>query len=248
METKEDNRPKNIWQSKERMTKLLAHLGIAKTKEMKVTSNASDKGFNFRGIDDIRNTIAPLQEECALDISSTTVARNESERKTISTFNNKVTEKTSLWVNLEVKFILTNTLDGSLVERVYFGEGNDFSDKATSKAYSQAYKSMAINEFNIPTVGEQEDEIKALELVTERSASIFNSAEERDVYIANCTDAFARTTTEKELKDIMEFYRDKLVLMANSHDEEDRKARNKASEAYLNHSANLRDKNKGAKL
>lgn len=233
-ETKEDNRPKNIWQSIERMTELLAEQGIAKKK-----SQSKEITYAFRGIDDIRNVIAPMQKECALLIMPSISQRTEnSERKTKN-------GGFSMWVVLHVHFKLTNTIDGSSYVVKYTGEAVDYSDKATQKAMSQAYKIFAINTFNIPTEGEQDTDNEKIEL---KSSGHFTNPLEREIFVDNCKQAIAATINERDLKDTMEFYRDKLVLMANSDDQEDRNSRGTVSESYLTHLANLRDKNKGTKL
>lgn len=243
-----DTRPQNVHHSIAKMTELLAHTGISKDKVMKVTNKADDKGFKFRGIDDVRNVIAPLQKECCLNILPSVIKRLAEDKKTTSTWDGKTTEKTSIWVNLEVEFEFINTVDFSSTKKIFFGEGSDSSDKASQKAMSQAYKTMAINTFNIPTEGEADDEQKNIEVVSEKRAGEFNSIDELKQYKENCIMAFESATTVNQLKETEGFYHDKLVLMANSSNADEKKARAEISNVYLNKLNSIKELTKGNKL
>ena len=150
-----DTRPQNIWQSIEKMTELLANKGIAKDK-----GGVGEIKYKFRGIDDIRNATATLQKECALVISPKVTSRIETERTTKS-------GSFAMWVILHVDFELVNTIDASKTVVSIIGEAVDYSDKATQKAMSQAYKIFAINAFNIPTEGEEDADSKNIDFANQ---------------------------------------------------------------------------------
>jgi hypothetical protein len=225
----EDNRPKTVWQSIEKMTELLAKDGISKDK-----GGSGDIKYKFRGIDDIRNHISPLQKECALIILPRIVSRQETERTTKS-------GGFALWVNLTVHFDLLNTIDGSKYTVRFEGEAVDYSDKATQKAMSQAYKVFAINTFNIPTEGEQDGDNEKIE-ISSSNQGIFRNLEELNQYVENCVSAFNSTKTEQELRDIETLYHDKLVLLRNSQTKEDKEAGAKIANIYHEKLQQLKDK------
>lgn len=202
-------RPKNIHESIEAMTALLAKEGIAKDK-----GGTQEIKYNFRGIDDIRNVIAPLQKECALNIIPKVLKRDEKERPTKN-------GGFSLWVTLDMEFDLTNTIDGSKVTAPIIAEAVDYSDKATQKAMSQAYKMMAINVFNIPTEGEQDTDAEKKEFAGKR-VGVFETDELRRMWVSNCKGAFEQAESLVALKDVETFYHEKLILMGASQDVADK--------------------------
>lgn len=213
-------RPNNIWQSIERMTELLAKQGIAKEK-----GGSGEIKYKFRGIDDIRNATAHLQKECALVVTPKVTLRIETERTTKSgTF--------AMWVVLHVDFELVNTIDGSKTNVPVIAEAVDYSDKATQKALSQAYKIFAINTFNIPTEGEDDGENEKLEFKT-KSVSVFESEDARNLWKVNCIHSFQNAENTLALKDIESFNHEKLVVMAASRDEQDVKVANEVRQVYM---------------
>lgn len=219
-EKQEKPRPKNIHESIELMTELLSKQGIEKKK-----GNTQEIKYAFRGIDDIRNTIAPLQKQCALNIIPRLVDRIENDtRRTKS-------DGFSLWVIAKMEFDFVNTVDGSLITVPVQGEAVDYSDKATQKAISQAYKIACINVFNIPTEGEEDTDGERIQ-IKGKPTGVFESDNLRNQYIENCKGAFEKTETLASLKDIESFYHDKLVMMRNSTVKEDVEAGNALALAY----------------
>jgi len=197
--------PKNIEESIEHMTALLAKEGIAKDK-----GGVGEIKYKFRGIDDIRNTIAPLQKECNLIILPSIKSRDE----IVSTTKNG---GFALRVIISVEFVLINTVDKSSINIIQYADAIDYSDKATSKAMSQAYKTFAINVFNIPTEGEQKTDEEAKELTGTR-VGVFESDELRRQWKENCSMAFEQAENALKLKEVESFYHDKLVVMSASKD------------------------------
>lgn len=107
------------------------------------------QGYNFRGIDDVYNALAPLLSKHGLCILPRIIARECIER---------TTAKGSIMfsVTVEAEFDFVCSRDGSKhVVRTY-GEAMDSGDKATNKAMSAAYKYAAFQAFAIPTEGEND--------------------------------------------------------------------------------------------
>jgi hypothetical protein len=215
----EKRRPHNVYESIEAMTAILAKEGITKAQ-----GGSGEIKYKFRGIDDIRNAIAPYMKECALNIVPKVTGREEKERATKN-------GGFSLWVILHLEFDLINTLDASKVTIPWIAEAVDYSDKATQKAISQGYKTVCINTFNIPTEGEEDTDGEKKEFMGKR-AGAFESEELRKAWITNCKDAFERADSLPKLKEIETFYHDKLIIMGNSEDTLDKSAASDIRQLY----------------
>jgi hypothetical protein len=117
----------------------LATIGITKSRR-----NSQGSGYNFRGIDDVYNTISPLLAKHGLCILPRVLARECIERASKS-------GGALFYVTVEVEFDFVSAEDGSKHTIKTFGEAMDSSDKATNKAMSAAYKYAAFQAFAIPT-------------------------------------------------------------------------------------------------
>ena len=117
----------------------LSTIGITKDRR-----NMQGSGYNFRGIDDVYNTIAPLLAKHGLCILPRVLKRECVER---------VSQKGGalFYVTVEVEFDFVSAEDGSKHTVKTFGEAMDSGDKATNKAMSAAYKYAAFQAFSIPT-------------------------------------------------------------------------------------------------
>src|SRR5437899_55115 len=135
----------DIYDAIGRMTAALAKEGISKDKVN------SDQKYKFRGIDDVRNAVASLMDECKLIIVPKMMERTEKEGTTKN-------GGFSLRVIVKINFHFISRADGSELVVPMENEAVDYSDKATNKAVSQAYKTCCINVFNIPTEGEQDSD------------------------------------------------------------------------------------------
>lgn len=122
----------------------LSRTGIAKDRR-----NESQK-FNFRGVDDVYNELAPLLAQHNLVVLPRFTDRQIEWRTTKSG-----TEMAHVCVR--GSFVFASSLDGSTVEVSTFGEAMDSGDKATNKAMSAAYKYAAFQAFCIPTEGDDGD-------------------------------------------------------------------------------------------
>ncbi len=117
---------------------------LAKTGILKSRRNTQGSGYNFRGIDDVYNAIAPLLAQHGLCILPRILARTCDERQTKA-------GGAIFYVTVEAEFDLVCAEDGSKHTVRTFGEAMDTSDKATNKAMSAAYKHAAFQTFAIPT-------------------------------------------------------------------------------------------------
>lgn len=117
----------------------LATVGITKDRR-----NQQGSGYNFRGIDDVYNTIAPLLAKHGLCILPRVLTREVTER---------LSQKGGalFYVTVEVEFDFVAAEDGSKHVVKTFGEAMDSGDKATNKAMSAAYKYACFQAFSIPT-------------------------------------------------------------------------------------------------
>ncbi len=116
-----------------------------------ITKSHTNKqqGYNFRGIDDVYNILAPLLATHGVCILPRVLARTIVERK-----SNAGGALFSVCVESEFDFVCAE--DGSKHIVKVFGEAMDSGDKATNKALSAAYKYACIQTFAIPTQGDND--------------------------------------------------------------------------------------------
>lgn len=124
----------------------LASIGITKSRR-----NTQGNGYNFRGIDDVYNTISPLLAKHGLCILPRVLSRECVERSSKS-------GGALFYVTVEAEFDFVSSEDGSKHTVKTFGEAMDSSDKATNKAMSAAYKYAAFQAFAIPTEADNDSE------------------------------------------------------------------------------------------
>lgn len=129
---------KNVYKAISAVAKDMSEQGISKDRR-----NAQ-QGFNFRGIDQVYNALAPALVKHGLLILPRITERSVTER---------VTQKGGVlfYVVVKAEFDLVSTEDGSIHTVVTYGEAMDSGDKATNKAMSIAYKYAAFQAFCIPT-------------------------------------------------------------------------------------------------
>ena len=130
----------------------IAKEGIAKGRKNE------QQGYKFRGIDDVYNALAPILAKNKLVITPRCLSRD---KQTVQTAKGG----TLFYVTVEVEFELSSAIDGtSRLARMY-GEAMDSGDKATNKAMSAAYKYMAMQEFCIPTEGDNDADGQTHEII-----------------------------------------------------------------------------------
>ena len=135
----------------------LAKTGISKDKR--------GPGFNFRGIDDVYQALAPLLASHHLCILPRMISRVCDERQSKS-------GGALFYVTVEAEFDFVSSSDGSKHTIRTFGEAMDSSDKATNKAMSAAYKYAAFMSFAIPTEGDNDADATGHEVAINYIAAI----------------------------------------------------------------------------
>jgi hypothetical protein len=121
----------------------IAKEGIAKDRK-----NVA-QGYQFRGIDDMYNALAPYLAEARLCILPHVLERDAVERTNAK-------GSVLFFVTVKMQFDFVSAYDGSKHEVVMFGEAMDSGDKATNKAMSAAYKYAVMQTFCIPTEGDND--------------------------------------------------------------------------------------------
>ena len=118
------------------------------------------QGYQFRGIDDVYNALAPFLVEAKLCILPCVLERECVERQTKS-------GSAMFYVTVKVRFDFISAEDQSKHEVVTYGEAMDTADKATNKAMSAAYKYAAMQAFCIPTDGDNDADATTHEVKAE---------------------------------------------------------------------------------
>ena len=135
----------------------LAKVGISKSRK----NQTPGQQYNFRGIDEVYNTLAPMMAEHGLCILPRVVDHSLTERG--KTRNGNAIY--SAVVTAEFDFVSAD--DGSIHVVRTVGEAMDSSDKATNKAMSAAYKYAALMTFAIPTEGDNDADAHTPEVVAD---------------------------------------------------------------------------------
>jgi len=134
----------------------LSKIGI--TKEGRNTQGA---GYNFRGIDQVYNTLSPLLAEHKLCILPRVVKSMQTERQSSS-------NKTLIYSYVTMEFDLVSSEDGSKHTICTVGEAFDSGDKSMNKAMSSAYKYAAFQAFAIPTEGDNDADAHTHEVAAKK--------------------------------------------------------------------------------
>lgn len=120
----------------------LAYMGITKNQAAK--NNKGKALYNFRGIDDIYNALAPLLSVHKLIVSPRFENRETTERVGGQGYS-------LFFTTLTGHFDFISAIDGSKHTVTTFGEAMDSGDKGTNKAMSIAQKYAFFQLFVIPT-------------------------------------------------------------------------------------------------
>lgn len=152
-QTKIEAQP-NVYQRIAAVQAALAKTGISKSRR-----NAQ-QGYNFRGIDEVYDALAPLLAQHELCILPRIISREVVERTSAkggALFN----------VTVEAEFDFVSAGDGSSHTVRTYGEAMDSADKATNKAMSAAYKYAALMTFAIPTEGDNDADATTHDVATQ---------------------------------------------------------------------------------
>lgn len=134
---------KNVYQLIAAVAAEIATEGISKNRKNQ------QQGYNFRGIDDVYNALAPVIAKHGLVILPRCISREITERANKS-------GGVIFSVTVEAEFDFVSSHDGSKHTVKTYGEAMDSADKATNKAMSAAYKYAAFQTFCIPTEGDND--------------------------------------------------------------------------------------------
>lgn len=145
----------NVYQLIAAVSGELAQHGISKARKNQA------QGYNFRGIDDVYNALAPVMARHGLVILPRVTSRTCEERAGRS-------GGSLFYVTVEVAFDFVSSHDGSKHTVVTFGEAMDSGDKATNKAMSAAYKYAAFQALCIPTEGDNDADAHTHEVAAKR--------------------------------------------------------------------------------
>lgn len=194
----------------------LSHTGIEKSRR-----NTQGSGYNFRGIDDVYNAIAPLLAEHGLCIVPRFLTRTCEERQSKA-------GGALFYVTVEAEFDFISSEDGTKHTARTFGEAMDSGDKATNKAMSAAYKYAAFQTFAIPTEGNPDADAETHEAMSRRAA-----------WIAERKNDIANAKTVGALKKIMD------EALAKVRENNDQDAEDELLEASRQKAAKAQPKTEG---
>ena len=156
-----------VYQAINKVQSELSTLGIVKDKR-----NSQGSGYNFRGIDDVYNTVAPLLSKHGLCILPRVLTRECVERQSKN-------GGALFYITVEVEFDFVSSEDGSKHTVKTFGEAMDSGDKATNKAMSAAYKYACFQAFSIPTEANEDADNSDPKPLPSLTNSRFSQAIER---------------------------------------------------------------------
>lgn len=133
----------NVYQMIAAVSADLCKEGISKDRKNQ------QQGYNFRGIDDVYNALAPIMSKHGLVVLPRCLSRESIERQNRS-------GGTLFYVVVECEFDFVSSHDKSHHIVKTYGEAMDSGDKATNKAMSAAYKYACMQAFCIPTEGDND--------------------------------------------------------------------------------------------
>lgn len=156
------------------------------------------QGYQFRGIDDMYNSLHPLFKKHRVFIASNIISSTREERKTA-----KGGLLIYTIIRCEFSFIAD---DGSKVITSIEGEAMDSGDKSCNKAMSTALKYSLMQMFLIPTEERLDTEYESHEPVSKKTKiteAQYKKAIERinsgDLEVAQkCIDSFSLTADQKQ--------------------------------------------------
>lgn len=137
------NQPGKVYAAIAAVAAEISKSGIAKGRRN------TQQGYQFRGIDDVYNALAPMLAAHQLCILPRVTERTCVERATRN-------GGALFYTVVRVEFDFVCALDGSTHTASTYGEAMDSADKSTNKAMSAAYKYVAMQAFCIPTEGDND--------------------------------------------------------------------------------------------
>lgn len=165
-----ENKNIGVYAAIAKVMAVMASEGISKTRKN------SQQGYNFRGIDDVYNSLARPMVDAGLVVLPRVLSRECKDAQTKSGGN-------LFYVVVECEFDFIAVSDGSKHTVKTYGEAMDSADKATNKAMSAAMKYAYMQAFCIPTEGDNDadyhtHDVKIPLINDERQANITALAKE----------------------------------------------------------------------
>lgn len=192
----------HVYQAINRVQAALAKEGIGKDRKN------TQQNYNFRGIDDVFNHLAPHLAEHGLCILPRVLSREVTERVS-KKYDNSGNPRDSVlfYVVVEVEYHFVSSVDGSGFVSIVYGEAMDSGDKATNKAMSAAYKYACLQAFCIPTEGDNDADATTHEVAPKQPAKqlttpVFESEAALITFSTQICQTLDKATTEKEVDDI----------------------------------------------
>lgn len=202
----------SVYKAINKVQEELSKIGISKDRR-----NTQGSGYNFRGIDDIYNALAPALSRHGLCILPRVLSRDCVERTSKS-------GGALFYTTLDVEFDFVAAEDGSKHTVRVIGEAMDSGDKSTNKAMSAAYKYACLQAFSIPTEGDndadaQTHEVKSRVDVDALIASL-NSAQSvnelRKIYMASMEEVRGDQQSQKKLEEA----KDKMKVLLSEKEQQ----------------------------
>ena len=157
MTTKTEQPTTNVYALISKVSAIISEDGISKSRK-----NAQ-QGYQFRGIDDIYNAIAPILAKSGLVILPRCTDHKIEVRETGA-------GKKLFCAYIKVDFDFVSSFDSSKHTITTYGEAMDMADKATNKAMSAAYKYAVMQAFCIPTEGDNDADSSTHESTPKKEA------------------------------------------------------------------------------
>lgn len=197
----------SVYKAISAVAKEMAEKGISKDRKN------VQQGFQFRGIDQVYNALAPVLAKHGLVILPRITERTVTER---------TTQKGGVlfYVVVKAEFDFVATEDGSIHTVMTYGEAMDSGDKATNKAMSIAYKYAAFQAFCIPTeetAADPDDEVhqvapqQRIKPAPDAALAAFSEAAMKKATLEELKQAFAKawqmlegTPEQQKAKDVYE--------------------------------------------
>jgi hypothetical protein len=138
-----ENKSIGVYAAIAKVMAVMASEGIGKSRKNQ------QQGYNFRGIDDVYNSLARPMVDAGLVVLPRVLSRECKDAQTKSGGN-------LFYVVVECEFDFIAVSDGSKHTVKTYGEAMDSADKATNKAMSAAMKYAYMQAFCIPTEGDND--------------------------------------------------------------------------------------------
>jgi hypothetical protein len=165
---------------------VMASEGIGKTRKNQ------QQGYQFRGIDDVYNSLARPMVDAGLVVLPRVLSRECKDAQTKSGGN-------LFYVVVECEFDFIAVSDGSKHTVKTYGEAMDSADKATNKAMSAAMKYAYMQAFCIPTEGDNDADSHAHDVLSVAPKRLSNS--EREICVKDMKAAPDLKALQQAVKD-----------------------------------------------